>query len=329
MLKRFIFIVITALLFSCGKSADEETASAVLSANIFLSKGDCQSAINVLEAHGRQDHDSHYLKVLASSYACRAGFAVGTFFTSDLALTASPAPLGGTTLYSTSSSTTTSPLQNAGSFSDLQTAIEILLYAGGIPSTVEPTISERLKYFSADEAANINSQLLFMMFAQLGKYMRVYGNGDALGKKGAGSAANTCFTGYNLANTAGDPEVMAVIAALPAACRSPAESSHAELATSLAATTRKTRLCQGVVLLNGILNVLPSVVGAATGQLAAQTALVSAAGSAALTALTTADATIGIVASTINQSVCEDDSNVPIAKLETYFALMFESIFLP
>jgi hypothetical protein len=328
MLKHFIYSLIFLLISSCGKNADEKTAAAILSANIHLGKGNCQAAIDVLETNGRQDRDAHYLKVLASAYACRAGFSAVSFFADDLALTGSPAPLGGTSIYSTSLKTTTSPLETDARFDDLRTAINILLYAGGIPSSIEPTTTERLKYFSADEAADINSQLLFMMFAQLGKYMHVYGNGDSLGKKGAGTAGNTCFTGYTDAGITSDA-VKAVIAALPAACRRPAESPHAELATSLVAATRKTRLCHGVVLFNGILNILPTVVASATGTLATQATVFNTAAAAASTALQAADPSIGIVSSTINQLACEDDSNVPVAKIETYFALMFESIFLP
>lgn len=330
MLKRFIFILTSVLLFSCGKSVDEKTASAVLSANIYLSKGNCQSAINVLEANGRVDRDAHYLKVLSSAYACRAGFSAVTFFASDLALTGSPAPLGGTTLYSTSLTTSSSPLDSDDSFRDLQTAIDILLYAGGIPATRDPTASERARYFTSDEAGEINSQLLFMMFAQLGKYMHVYGNGDALGKKGAGvPAGNKCFTSYLEAKIINDPEVNLVLNALPAACVPGAVSSHTELATSVAAATRKTRLCQGVVILNGILNTLPSVVASASGQLATQGAVIEAAAGGARTALTTAYAAIGDVSSTINQSICEDNTSVPIGNLEIYFAFLFESIFQP
>ena len=329
MLKRLIFTIILLCFFSCGKTIDEKTASAVLSANIYLSKGNCQGAINVLEANGRQDQNAHYLKTLASAYACRAEFSTITFFASDLALTTAPAPLGGTSVYSTSLAAATSPMQADFNFRDLQTAIDILLYAGGIPSTLEPTAHERSRYFSADEASDINSQLLYMMLAQLGKYMHYYGNGSAAGLKGAGAAANKCFTGYNLANAGGIAAVQALIAALPATCQSPLESSHSELSPVVAAATRKTRLCQGVVILNGIFNILPSFIGSASGTLATQTTAITAAATAVTTALTTADPAVGVVSSTINQSVCEDNANVPIAKLETYFAIMFENLFQP
>lgn len=325
MLKRFIFILTSVLLFSCGKSVDEKTASAVLSANIYLSKGNCQSAINVLEANGRVDRDAHYLKVLSSAYACRAGFSAVTFFASDLALTGSPAPLGGTTLYSTSLTTTSSPLESDDSFSDLQTAIDILLYAGGIPATRDPTASERARYFTSDEAGEINSQLLFMMFAQLGKYMHVYGNGDALGKKGAGvPAGNKCFTSYD---TGGGAAIISPL--IPVVCQGAGGSPHAELAIAAGVATRKTRLCQGVVIFNGILNVLPSVIASASGQLATQTAALTAAAGVATLALRAADPDIGVVTSTVNQSICEDNTNVPVAELETYFSFMYESLFQP
>jgi hypothetical protein len=330
MLKPFIYIFISLLLFSCGKTTDEKTASAILSANIYLGKGDCQPAIDILEANGRQDRNARYLKVLSSAYACRAGFSVVTFFTSDLGITATPAPLGGASIYSTSLVTTTSPLQSDFKFRDLQTAIDILLYAGGIPSTEEPTSHERTRYFTASEAADIDSQLLFMMFAQLGKYMHYYGNGSAAGLKGAGvPAANKCFTDYNAAHAGGTAAVKAVVQALPVSCRSGSESAHAELALAVNAATRKTKLCQGVVILNGIFNILPSVVASATGTLATQTAAVTAAATGASTALNAADPTIGLVASTINQTVCEDNTNVPPAKIETYFAFMYESLFQP
>ena len=129
------------------------------------------------------------------------------FLPSDLSLTATPAPLGGTTIYSTSGATVSNPLENDTSFDDLQTAINILLYAGNLSATTEPFATNRALKFSSDEAADMNSQLLFMELVQLGKYMRVYGNGNSLGVKGAGNPLlNTCFTTYTDAG-------------LPAACR--------------------------------------------------------------------------------------------------------------
>ena len=325
MLQRSFLILMIFCLFSCGKSTDEKTTSAVLSATIFLSKGDCQSAIDVLEENGRQDKNAHYLKTLSSAYACRAKYSAVTFFANDLGLTTNPAPFGGSSIYSTSLSTVATTLQNDFYFRDMQTAIDILLYAGGIPTTLEPTSLERSRYFTSDEAADIDSQLLFMMFAQLGKYMHYYGNGNAAGLKGAGTAGNKCFTSYNITAI-----VNPTLAALPATCKGNPGSPHSDLSITIpSAATRKTRLCQGVVLLNGIFDIIPSVLGSATGTLATQSAAITIASTAIAGLLKAADPSIGEVASTVNQTICEDNTHVPVAKIETYFSYMFEDLFLP
>ncbi|MGZ3808703.1 MAG: hypothetical protein ACXVCE_11505, partial [Bacteriovorax sp.] len=184
MLKRSIILLSFLMLFSCGKNADEKTADAVLSANISLSKGDCQSAINVLEDNGRVNDNAAYLKTLASAYACRAKYSSVVLFSGDLVKIITPAPSGplnGIATFSTSQVTVQNPLQNDSSFRDLQKAIDILLYAGGIPSTTEPTSAERLKYFTSLEAGDIDAQLLYMMLVQIGKFMYVYGNSSVAG----------------------------------------------------------------------------------------------------------------------------------------------------
>lgn len=328
MLKRSVIFLCLILLFSCGKNVDEKTADAVLSANIALSKGDCQVAIDTLEGNGRVNDNAAYLKTLSSAYACRAGYSTVTFFANDISLTPSPAPLGGTTLYSTSKVTIQNPLQNDASFRDLQKAIDILLYAGGIASTTEPTVAERAKYFTALEAGDINAQLMYMILVQMGKYMHVYGNVSAAGVKG-GAGGSQCFTDYpnvDLTDPGRNGNVTAALAANPGACKVK-NSSHAQTdSTLISATTRKTRLCQGVVLLNGFFNVLPGVVASASGSLATAISGSTAAVNAAKTALTTAYPGIGAVTTTINQSACEDNSIVPIRDLESYFAIMFESV---
>ncbi|MDD4972821.1 MAG: hypothetical protein PHY93_00640 [Bacteriovorax sp.] len=312
--KNFIFFLSLILLFSCGKTTDEKTADAILSANIALSKGSCQLAINILETNGRVNDNAAYLKTLASAYACRAGYSAITFFASDVALTVTPAPLGGMTLYSTSKVAVQIPLQNDPSFKDLQTAINILLYAGGIASTTDPTATERAKYFSASEAADINTQLFFMIMVQLGKYMHVYGDVDAAGAKAGGAGANLCFTSYGVAP-----------AGILAGTCNIGTSSHAQLdGGTVAPATRKTRLCHGVVLFNGYLDLLPSIAASASGSLAVITGA-TAAINAAKGALA---GTVGVVLTTINQTTCEDILQVPVEDIEYYFAGIFEKILL-
>lgn len=327
MLKNLIIILFLFNLFSCGKNADEKTIEAILTANIALGSSDCQTAIDVLEANGRINKNASYLKTLASAYACRAGYSTVTFFTSDFTKTVTPAPLGGTTTYSTSGTAVASTLQNDSKYSDMQTAINILLYAGGIPSGIEPTAAERAKYFTTSEAADINSQLLYLVLVQLGRYGYFYGDSSSTGVKGSGPGSNTCFTSY----TSAIAGVKAAITTAAGTCTNITTdaASHAQLSNTLTAATRKTRLCQGVVLLNGVFALLPSVVSSvfsnATDQ-AAATAAISVL-NVAKTALITADSTTSVVASTLNQSVCEDDSVVSVSNIESYFGLMFEGSF--
>jgi len=327
MIKPFIYSFVLILLFSCGKNADQKTADAVLSANIALSKGHCQSAIDVLEENGRVNGNAVYLKTLASAYACRAGYSTLTFFTTDIAKTVTPAPLGGTTTYSTSNAAVTTTLQSDSSFQDMQTAINILLYAGGISSSTEPTTNERKKYFTNSEVADIDSQLLYMMLVQLGRYGYFYGDSSATGAKGSGSGSNTCFTSYKNAHA----NIQAILSGSGGTCTdtTTTTSGHSQLIETVTAATRKTRLCQGVVLLNNIYVLLPNVIASIFSNPADQAAVTAAltAVSTAKTAMTTQDPTTATVSSTLNQTVCENDTAVPVGAIEGYFALMFEGSF--
>lgn len=332
MFKPLIFILVLTLFFSCGKNADQKTADAVLSANIALSKGNCQDAINVLEENGRVNSNAVYLKTLSSAYACRAGYSTVTFFASDISKTVAPAPLGGTTTYSTSSATVQSTLQNDSVFQDLQTAINILLYAGGIPAGTEPTTAERRKHFTASETADIDSQLLYMVLVQLGRYGYFYGDSSATGAKGSGSGSNTCFTSYINAH----PTVQTSLSSSGGTCTdiTTRNSGHAQLVevfpvNATDAAIRKVRLCQGVVLLNNVFSLLPNVIAS----IFVQPADVAAANAAitsiqtARTNLIAADPSTATVLGTLNQSNCEDNSLVTLSNIESYFGLMFEGTF--
>jgi hypothetical protein len=317
-----LFLSFLLLFSSCGKNAKERTQSAVLSANISLSKGNCQEAIDVLEANGRDERDAEYMKTLASGYACRAGFKVTTFFASDLGKSSTPSPLGGATLYSTSQIAISGSLQSDTKFIDMQTAIDLLLYAGGFSVATEPTSVERAKYFNANQAADINSQMLFMMLAQLGKYMEVYANAGTTGVKGSGSAGNNCFTDYS--NTPGG--VQAALGAMPGACKVTNSPSLQLSSGALTVATRRTRLCQGVVLVNGILDVLPSIAASAGGGDLSSISSLTTNIQSYKTALTTAYPAVGSVSTVMSQYNCENDPNITTATIESYFAIIFEAL---
>lgn len=321
MLKRILLSLIIVSFFSCGKNAEEKKVAAVLSANISLSKGNCQDAIDVLEANGRETRDASYLKTLASAYACRAKFSTITFFASDIGLSSTPAPLGGATKYTTSQLTVTGSLANDSKFKDMQTAIDLLLYAGGFSTSTEPTSVERANYFGSKDAGEINSQLVFMMLAQLGKFMEIYANAGTTGVKGSGPASNKCFTDYSNTSAA----IQAAIALLPGACKV-VNSSHAQLdSTLLTVAARRKRLCQGVVLLNGVLDLLPSIVASAGGGDLSSISSLTTNINTFKTNLT-AVFPVGYVGTVLSQSNCETDGSITTATLESYYAIIFEAL---
>ena len=320
--KILVLFLALVLLSGCGKNSDEKTSDAILSANIALSKGNCQDAIDDLESIGRQNNNSHYLKTLAAGYACRAGYSVVTFFSTDLPVSSTPAPLGGVTKYTTSQVTVTGTLQADPNFVDLQKAIDVLFYAGGISTSVDPTSVLRARSFNSNDAADINSQLVFMMFAQLGKYMEVYADAGTTGVKGSGALTNNCFTDYSNVPAA----VSTSLSHYPGAC-TVTNSPHPALdSTLVSVATRRTRMCQGIILVNGILDILPSVVASAGGGDLSVISGLTANITALENALKLANPSIGNTLTVLSQSSCETDPSITTATLESYFAIIFEAL---
>lgn len=306
---------------SCGKSSEKEVKDAITSANILLSTRQCQPAIDLLEGIGIQTKNAHYLKALSSAYACKAGYSTPTFFGTDVAKTATPEPLGGVTTYSTSLETFTVPLTNDTKFADLRTAINLLLFAGGIPATTEPTASERAKYFSSNQAADINTQLVFMMMVQAGRLMKVYANTNNAGVKGAASPTNNCFSDYPAINA----QVEMILNGQAGACKVK-NSPNVQLNSSLVAVAeRRKRMCEGIVLINGILELLPSILVSAGGgdldDLGEVTTDINAA-KAALTAVYPA----GEVLTVLSQTNCETSTGITTQSYESYYATIMEAL---
>ena len=254
-------LFVLLLISSCGADNDELRREAVLSAKIFLNAGKCNDAIDVLDAAPYGDEDSDFLSTYASAYACRAGYDEITFFLSDVALTASPAILSGTAKYSTSGNMTDALDDN---FTDLQVAIDTLLYAGGIAKAKDPTTERRSQKLGATDLKNLESQLFFMILAQMGQYYKYFGNADTTGVKGSGAdiSNNTCFIDYDSVDTitytvgtsaTGTSDFATGISALNSAsliggCDG-VSKGHGQLITVK-------RACQGIVLLNNFLALL-------------------------------------------------------------------------
>lgn len=323
-IKKFIsLLLIMVFTISCGASPEEEVKSNLISAEILLSTSKCQDAIDLLEGMGRQNSNARYLKLLASAYACRSEYSTIKFFADDIGLTGNPAPMGGMSTYSTSLVSFTSPLQDDQNFEDLQTAIDILLYAGGTSRATDPTSIVRSAHFTEREAGDINAQMAYMMMVQLGRFFKVYGNTSAAGVKGGGLASNVCFTDYPNV----DPAIALYITTQneTGACNV-VNSSHAQLASSLSASLRRSRLCQGVVLLNGILDVLPAVIVAAGGgELGDITDVLEEIDEFKADA-TAAFPAIAPVLTVLSQNNCETSSAITIDLIEAYYALLMEGL---
>jgi len=319
-------ILLALLLTSCGATSEEEREHAILQANIFLNKSRCQEAIDVLEGAGRDNRHAQYLQVLASAYACRAGFREPAFFTTNIAKSATPAPLGGTSTYSTSASM---DAPDNDDFDDLQVAIDILLYAGGIPTSKDPTPARRADSFNTDEAGNINAQLLYMLMAQIGKYFYYYGNADVNGVKGLGTGSNVCFVSYeNVALDVGG-DLSTVLLAAAGTCPNSSAAGHSKLGSVAGGDLQIARLCQGVVLINNFLTIFPVVLSDVGGDTDLDILnTINTAISPLKIVLTAAKTGIGNILETLGQERCVAENTTNDDFLQVYFALFIELLIL-
>ena len=235
------------LLISCGSKPEEETRRAIDKAQVFLSTNKCQDAINVLEESGLETTDFLYIQVYASAYACRSGFSELTFFTSDINVLQTSSA---TELFTTVSLLSTSPetMADSASYTDLLKGINIILNSTGTPSQIS-----RNGTYGERKAGDMGTQALYMLIAQLGKYLNHYGNVDTTGKKGGG--ASQCFLAYS------DATASALADALPAtnACQPP-QVGNPDL--SLAAPEldkTKRRMCEGLMIITNLADILRNI----------------------------------------------------------------------
>jgi hypothetical protein len=321
----FLLLLLLLLVSGCSQTTEEEVAEAVLSANIYLSSRKCDKAISVLEEVGRQTGNASYLKTLASAYACAGGFNELTFFGSDLALIGTPTPFGGPSTFSTRTMTAADDSQ----YESLQEAINILLYAGGIATTKNPSGDLRATYFNDQDAKDINVQLMYMILAQYGRFLYYYGNTSSVGAKGEGAqGTNTCFFDYDNAltynagaNTMGD--YLDGLEAGGNKCGS-AGSGHSDFNP---AATKVARLCQGVVLFNNFLDVLPHFIDAFTGSgvddFSALSTIQTAVNGYSTVLVAAKSGTENVVA-VKSQARCESENSATDEYLQFYYAFFYE-----
>ncbi|MBI2518776.1 MAG: hypothetical protein HYV97_00080 [Bdellovibrio sp.] len=330
MLKKFIhhltafFLVACLLLTGCSKSAQEKKEDAIVSANILLTKRKCDAAITLLEGVGRDVKDVKYLKALASAYACKSGFGVLKFFADDLALTSDPAPMGGTARYSTSSDMD-SPTN--AEYANLQTAIDLLLYAGGIDASLDPTLERRAAFFTDADAKEINAFLMYLLIVQIGRYFYYYGNANTAGVKGGGAGTNDCFMNYeNLAFSGGFTNMADYLdGGVTGACVSPATVGHPDLGADNAIDVALA--CEGIVLLNNFLAIFPTVItGMAGDDFEDLPVLETALNAGKLLVEANTPGSDAKVNNVLSQARCESLNASSDDYIQTYFAFMMETL---
>lgn len=323
-LKFFLTLNLCLLfLFSgCGANNEEEAESAVQGAVSELTRGNCNAAISKIESVPFQSFNIRFVKTYASAYACRAGYSTTRLFIDDLGKIGAPSTLGGFTRFTTSAAMD-EPRND--SYMDMLKAIDALLYAGGIPKDRNPTV-ERRRTRLGDEAGlrDLHAQLLYLSLSQIGKYLYFYGNSSTTGVKGSGGLGHNCLANYtmNIPINGGPGTIGTALDAAGAACDSGETGS---LALGAQGDLNVERMCQGVVLFNNIVELLPVVLGDLTGD---QLDDLSVYLTDIDTAINDFETTAGFsFVNILSQTECVSTFTTDDTNLQIVFAFIFEGLF--
>ena len=303
-----ILVLLSSLLYSCGKESDEVQA-AISEAHFLLTDKDCAGARSALDKVGYQATNAEYIGAYASTYACSANYSTITLFGTDIDKFSSDVDgiFGSLALFSTSDDMTSATDPD---FTNLQAAINTILYAGGQSAS---SSANRETVFSIRENTNLNVQALYMILVNLGRWFHFYGNPDDAGTKGAGPGTNTCLFTYS------DPYAIAGISAgETGSCTNAANQGSSDMMTGDPAQ-EKERLCHGIVMLTNFIDLIANIEfsGDDVGDL-------SSAGDSFEEACDFAADEGYDFCSVRDQSSCEAQD---IADLEAFSVLVFESNF--
>lgn len=323
---RSLFILaILLFLTSCGKTPDEEVNEAIDIALTHLSHNKCEAAIDVLEDVGRDKENPIYLQVLASAYACRAKFSELDFFDTEL----DKIDTSTTGLMKSLTTLKWSDQDEADQDDYVATreALDILLNV----DSSQPSQAAREDKYGIRKAGDMGVQALFLALSQLGKFVHFYGNVNATGVKGGGTAStdeqgatvSTCFAQY----TSSDAQT-ALTPAIAGACRYPGPATfvgHPNLsfaAPDLAATKR--RMCEGLMLVTNIMDILENMT--LSDDTFGDLSTISATIQTYKTTITNASPALGTLINTTSQSSCETlvAGATEFDNLQYIYALLFE-----
>lgn len=320
-------IILLLILFSvsCAKTPAEDVDEAIDLALTYLSDDNCDAAIDILEGVGRDKSNPIYLQVLASAYACRAGFDERDFLATEIAKIDSTAA----NLMKSLTTLTLSPETAADSaaYLDLREALEVLLYV----DSSQPSQVRRGTKYGPRKAGDMGVQALFLSLTQLGKFLHFYGNVNAAGAKGTGAAStdeqgvtpSTCFVEYTEAQalaflTGGGGSVCNDLSI---------DDGHPDMLFAPAATLviTKRRMCEGLMLVTNIIDILDNLTlpaDSSMGDLSSVATTVDG----FKTAVTTANPALGTLINTTSQATCETlvAGATEFDNLQFIYALLFE-----
>ncbi|EQC46623.1 hypothetical protein [Bacteriovorax sp. Seq25_V] len=308
------YFLVLIFVFSCGRNDKQKVEQVLESVENYLTAGKCDEAISKIGTISNQDKNALYLKLKASAYACKAGYTTTTFFTTDLSKIDATNLLSSMATFSLSSDFDG---EGNSDYDAIQTAIDTLLYAGGISLSTNPTAAKRAEIFTSKDANEINAYLLYLSMVQLGKYVYYYGSTDAAGVKGAGGVGSECFFNYP---DGGITNLNAALAAGGGSCNSDAGlAGHPDLINGTDIVTAKA--CEGIVLFNIFRDSLVNLTGSSIPGLDLTT--ISTAVDAIFAAVTFSDSSIVTLKS---QTRCEADfaDAAGNTDLQRYFGFIFE-----
>jgi hypothetical protein len=308
-----VFLALTlVLLVSCSKNNEEKINKAIDVAQSHLSRNRCDEAIKVLEEAG-SSRNPIYLQVLASGYACRAGYSTIDFLLDDLSSIDTTSPSDLFPSISTLSLSEETSVESAN-YRNLRTALSLLL------SGANPSHASRVAAYGERKAGDMSVQILFLSIVQLGKFLSYYGSVDTNGSKGARSvSSNKCFLTYT------DSDAIFVTNSPATGSCNPSETGHPELAfdTTVNLPITRRRLCEGVVLVGNIIDILESI------DFSAIDALQSLGNFATLVTnikATITDQAVATILETTSQTTCVSMAGTPTGfdELQRYYAYIFE-----
>jgi hypothetical protein len=313
-LRTILIISILIFAFSCGKSTEEKTDEVIDIALTYLSENECDDALDVLLDVGVQNNNGIYLQVLASAYACKAGFDEISFISADipaLVTTNVSTLMKSLSILSESAESSTDSL----TYTSIRSGINTILNAtSGNPSQVN-----RTSKFGPRRGADLGVQALILNIVNWGKFLRYYGNTDNTGVKGAGAGSNNCFLDYN------DPRAQLIISGSQGGACVSNTDGHADLDQTTEAGKR--RICEGIMVINNSLDILDNLDLSSISVLSKLEDF-GAQVSSFKTAATAAG--LGTIANMTSQAECEEYASVPgqLLDLEYFYALVFEKSLL-